>query len=535
MAENILDSYFVKVSAFPDAKSFGQMANILARTELSIAGVSHSALKSIVAFEVASITAFAAIAVGLISLADKTAMTDQSYRLMGMRMLMTKDTSRAMQQALDELGATIDEVAYDPELNQRFQYLYEENIKLGKQLGTNFDVVERNVRDIRMEYKRFGNELEMLSYGAISQLFTKLGFGNQNLLQKLNSLNDWFTAKLPAISDFISTQFIPVWNGAITVLSTFGDIVKMAAGDFQLMTGLLSGDDSLENTNVSVKSLTETFQIWVRWITDATLAIEHLAESALHEINALSFGLKGAWEYAKNTDESVARAHILWGRAGLEMDKSDSDMMDVLHSDRGLYKTQNTKGEKATDLASLIDTTARRYNLNPELLAAITHQEDPSHDPGILGPLAKGQHAMGLMQLMPDTAKQYGATNPFNPEQNMDAGAHYFADLLNQFHGDTTLALAAYNAGPGAVKKYGDKVPPYAQTEDYVTKILRQFGALSEESDAKGGQVVIDTVNIHVPHALPEKEWHKFVRDSMTDVTDRDSRSAIAQQAGAYF
>ena len=289
MADNILDTYFVKIAALPDAKSFAKAAHLLRGTELSIQGVAKSAVKTMLAFETASVSAFAAIGVGLIALADKTAMTDQSYRLMGMRMLMTKDSARSMQMALDELGATIDEVAFDPELNSRFQYLYEQNVMLGKQLGTDFDVVQRNIRDVRMEYKRLGTELEFLSYSVVSKLFSKLGFGNEDLLNKLHNLNEWFTEKLPQISEFVAKQFVPIWNDANLVLKDFGQLAEMAAGTFQLFTGELMDDDALKNTNVSVKSLTETFQDWVDWITKATLGLQFLGKIVAHTFDAAGY------------------------------------------------------------------------------------------------------------------------------------------------------------------------------------------------------------------------------------------------------
>lgn len=81
--------------------------------------------------------------------------------------------------------------------------------------------------------------------------------------------------------------------------------------------------------------------------------------------------------------------------------------------------------------------------------------------------------AQGLMQLMPDTAIELGVENPFNIEENIDGGSHYLRKMLDSFGGDLKLALAAYNAGPEAVIKYGGKVPPYRETQQYVDRVLR--------------------------------------------------------------
>jgi soluble lytic murein transglycosylase-like protein len=84
--------------------------------------------------------------------------------------------------------------------------------------------------------------------------------------------------------------------------------------------------------------------------------------------------------------------------------------------------------------------------------------------------------AQGLMQLMPDTARELGVKNPFNIEENIDGGSRYLRKMLDSFDGDLKLALAAYNAGPEAVKKYGGKVPPYRETQQYVNRVLRFTG-----------------------------------------------------------
>ena len=89
--------------------------------------------------------------------------------------------------------------------------------------------------------------------------------------------------------------------------------------------------------------------------------------------------------------------------------------------------------------------------------------------------------ALGLMQLMPATAKQYGVVNPFNPIENVRAGVAYLRELLNRFENNEELALAAYNAGPNAVARYGEAVPPYRETQNYVAKIGQLVGTTTAE------------------------------------------------------
>lgn len=118
--------------------------------------------------------------------------------------------------------------------------------------------------------------------------------------------------------------------------------------------------------------------------------------------------------------------------------------------------------------AAEIDGAAARYGVDPALLRGLIRQES-GFDPNAGSPAG----ARGLTQLMPGTAAGLGVTDPLDPAQSIDGGAKYLRQQLDAFGGDATLALAAYNAGPGAVKRF-DGVPPYPETRDYVRRV-QQF------------------------------------------------------------
>lgn len=129
-----------------------------------------------------------------------------------------------------------------------------------------------------------------------------------------------------------------------------------------------------------------------------------------------------------------------------------------------------TKTKKETDLDDIFSRAAEQYGVPVNLLKAVAKAES-GFDAGAVSSCG----AEGIMQLMPSTARSLGVTDSFDPEQNIMGGAKYLGQLLSSFGGDARLAVAGYNAGGGAVHKYGG-VPPYKETQSYVKKVLAYAG-----------------------------------------------------------
>jgi soluble lytic murein transglycosylase-like protein len=131
--------------------------------------------------------------------------------------------------------------------------------------------------------------------------------------------------------------------------------------------------------------------------------------------------------------------------------------------------SSSSVASRVMGLAPMVDEIARAANMDTALLMAVIDVESGGN-PQAVSP--KG--ATGLMQLMPETGARHGASNLFDPRQNIAAGARYLHQLMQQF-GDLQLALAAYNAGEGAVQKYGGQIPPYAETMNYVPRVIARY------------------------------------------------------------
>jgi soluble lytic murein transglycosylase-like protein len=136
---------------------------------------------------------------------------------------------------------------------------------------------------------------------------------------------------------------------------------------------------------------------------------------------------------------------------------------------RGGYSLAKMR-ENRSRFTPLIEKVAKELRLHPGLLHAMVRVES-AYNPQAVS--RKG--AQGLMQLMPGTASRYGVLNSYDPRQNLEGGARYLSDLLKEFEYDIRLALAAYNAGENAVRRYGNTIPPFPETINYVDKVLGEY------------------------------------------------------------
>jgi transglycosylase-like protein with SLT domain len=180
-------------------------------------------------------------------------------------------------------------------------------------------------------------------------------------------------------------------------------------------------------------------------------------------------------------DEVTKSEEGAWCRRGSFSVLIDTERIDRIERDSDLASSANAKQRDWTTgnakLDQLIRTNGARFGVDPYLVFCVMEHESQFRAKAIS---PKG--AQGLMQLMPGTAARFGVTNPFDPAQNILGGTRYLKELLNMFGGRIDLALASYNAGEGAVLKYGSNVPPYPETREYVKRISRRYGVEPKQS-----------------------------------------------------
>jgi len=147
--------------------------------------------------------------------------------------------------------------------------------------------------------------------------------------------------------------------------------------------------------------------------------------------------------------------------------KPDEDFQKIL--DSSIENRTNSTKTSRSEIENLIEKYADKNGLDSDFVKAVINQES-----GFNPNATSHCGAMGLMQLMPGTAQGLGVTNAYDAEQNIMGGTKYLKGLMDRFDNNKSLALAAYNAGPNAVKKYGG-IPPYAETQNYVKKVLSNY------------------------------------------------------------
>jgi soluble lytic murein transglycosylase-like protein len=174
---------------------------------------------------------------------------------------------------------------------------------------------------------------------------------------------------------------------------------------------------------------------------------------------------------------------------------SDNNVSLASRAKQSETNAENSSGTLTNDrLEELIKTVSERHHVDPALVRAVIHTESNGNPAAV-----SNKGAQGLMQLMPTTALQLGVANVFNPQDNIEGGVKYLQQQLTRYNGDLDKALAAYNAGPGAVDRAGG-VPKYKQTQEYVRKVTNSY--LQGAPAHSGGKESAASINASVSRPM---------------------------------
>ena len=231
--------------------------------------------------------------------------------------------------------------------------------------------------------------------------------------------------------------------------------------------------------------------------------------------------------YVDNTAyiDSINAANKVSGKSKDSSDKTNSfDTIFKVESDK-----LSGKVNVSYDLESIFDEAAAKFNIPKNLLVAVAYNES-----GFKSDATSSSGAMGIMQLMPETAKSYGVTDAYDPYQNIMAGANLLSKLKDMYDGNISLMLAAYNAGPGNVAKY-DGVPPFKETQNYIAKVLATMQSdqsipdtlysVNKEQPALSGTISFNKDNLETLSTLANAIISATIKEGLSSIRSNDEDS----------
>jgi Transglycosylase SLT domain len=553
MAQTI-ESYLVGLGFSVDQSGLQKFNQSLAQVGKTVATTVGNNSKGVIGdlfkMQFAITSAFAAVGVGAVGLVDKIAMFDQSMRLGALSAFMSKNGYQSMNVALQALGATIDQVAWDPELHARFLQLQQDQKAMMFGLGPDFEANMKNIRDLRFEWSRFTVELQYLSMGVVNDLFTKLGFGSGDLLSKFKRFNDYVIANLPHISDVIATDVVPVLKTLWRTLEDIGEVAKDAFLIFQNAVAIITGDDALKGTTLTFDSFAKTLEHVVNGVDALANAFLDLETAVLKldfsKITGQDLGLLGGAALLTGTGRGLLGRGIgaVLGGGGAEAAAGGAalPLAAVAAGGVGVWALLQRREQIDAwmlnhfgftgDVAGHGVPTAS-LNLPPGLVDAVKWNESRGHQFDKNGNVLRSSAgALGEMQLMPGTAAALGV-DPMNEADNVRGGTMYLQQLFAKYH-DVDKTLAAYNLGPGAldrlVRAHGASYLDYAprETRDYV----RNADARMAGAGAPGAGDI--TINVQVATNANPDDIGRAVASHVRVIQQQQNVSAQANVTGVH-
>ena len=272
--------------------------------------------------------------------------------------------------------------------------------------------------------------------GVVSSLSATLARMNaiESNFQALNRVAFEIDLKQPQVENQNNSDFKTILDGKINEIENIADDTEKKESEILP----IYEDEAILNKQENT-------------ITDKIKEIEKVPEKKVEQVSALET------DFINIPEEQV--------------ELEDTDDIKIESTD---LKPKISLNPKRSDINQIIETLSEKYGVDSNFVKAIVKQES-----GFNPKATSKKGAMGLMQLMPATAKSLGVDDAYNPWQNVEGGVKHIKNLLSKYNDNQELALAAYNAGSGAVQKYGG-IPPYKETQNYVKSIMSMYNKTKE-------------------------------------------------------
>ncbi|HXS94172.1 MAG TPA: transglycosylase SLT domain-containing protein [Candidatus Limnocylindrales bacterium] len=279
------------------------MQGVLATAEKAVETHTFGIARKLLEAQGAIVGGFTTVSAGILGMVDKVAMADQGYRLMGMQMLMSTEQARKLDMVTKSLGASMEQIVWDPELRARAGEMSQHIDHMTEQLGPGFEKNMKSVRDFRQQFALLGIDAKFLGMQFASDLFDKLvpGKDRQEKLDKLTRWEQDFEGGLPQLSNTLSSAAIPVLKDTWSMLGATGEAAQAFGAAYSTAVGIISGDKSIEGATFSwekfagAMSKTEhALTAAVEWIAHAETGIAHfgmagelVADNLIHKFTEM--------------------------------------------------------------------------------------------------------------------------------------------------------------------------------------------------------------------------------------------------------
>jgi len=491
---NFLDEYLIRLGAVVDTSGMARFQTALREASTLVDHQATRMAGSFLKAQTEIVGGFAAIGGAALGLADKVAMADQEYRLFGLHMYMTKENARSLKIAMDALGQPLENLTWDPELRGRAQQLIADQRAMAP--GGDFNAQMRKIRDIRFEFTRMEVELEYLGMHVVQDFMNALGFGPDELLMRLRKFNRWVITDLPQISARLVHDFMPIWKSLEEVFGALLVDLRETSILFSNLVGIFSADTSIMGTTFSLEHLSGALKHVAGGFATVAGLIAHTEQMLSHLITAsmLASGgdFRGAVHELKAGYDSLSTKEammLMTGAFGGVFGGPLGAVMGAGAAYEGGTVLERTVGtgtvsrwRESLMSGSLIPGTGITGSSTlRSLMSALAWAESRYHQFGpdgkaLLGAMTRTGRAMGMYQLMPSVAAQYGI-DPSSLEGNTEGARRLLTDLLRHYNGDVPRAIGGYAAGQGRMDAFlAGKATLPDEARNEIAKVLGRMG-----------------------------------------------------------